>query len=174
MCYCITVTDAILGLWLKHRVKHISSRFLPVQQKSPDRPAAPPPLRWLRYLSWFSLRLGPVLCFYSAYFFSVTWATEGLSWKVSDQVRADAAPVWGRGYQQENDWHFSDTPLCSDWLWILADQITATGRSHRQLTCIWFYCHMIMTVLANLTKQKTHIRLIVWVSGRLDLNSDTS
>ena len=79
----ITVTAAILALWLKHRVKHISSRFLPVQQKSPDRPAAPPPLKWLWYLSWFSLWLGPVLCFHSAfllessYFFSLTWTMVG-------------------------------------------------------------------------------------------------
>ena len=37
--------------------------------------------------------------------------------------------------------------------WILANQITATGRSHRQLTCILFYSQIIMTVLANITKR---------------------
>ena len=41
--------------------------------------------------------------------------------------------------------------------WILAHQITATGWSHRQwtfkqLTCILFYCQVIMTILANITK----------------------
>ena len=37
--------------------------------------------------------------------------------------------------------------------WILANQITATGWSHRQLTCIWFYCQIIMTILTNITKK---------------------
>ena len=42
--------------------------------------------------------------------------------------------------------------------WILANQITATGSTHRQrmftqLTCILFYCQIIMTILANLTQK---------------------
>ena len=47
--------------------------------------------------------------------------------------------------------------LSVEW-WILANQITATGWSHRQLiftqlTCILFYCQIIMTILANITKK---------------------
>ena len=85
--------------------------------------------------------LGPVLCFYTAflcqssYFFSLMWAMVGnfrlcccclfsaivysLGSNLSSQVSAGTAPAWGRGAAssiQENDWHFSDTPLASDWL----------------------------------------------------------
>ena len=55
------------------------------------------------------------------------------------------------------------TPLRhSPWLWlvvliwerwILANQITATGWSHRQLNCLLFYCQIVMTILANIAKK---------------------
>ena len=55
------------------------------------------------------------------------------------------------------------TPLRhSPWLWlvvlilerwILTNQITATGWSHRQLTCMLFYCQIIMPIWANITKK---------------------
>ena len=96
-------------------------------------------------------------------FFSTIVCSWSLSLNMSVQVRAGTA-CQGEGHcrvavregscQQrlhESDWHFSDTPLGSDWLywslerWPLANQIRATGRTHRQwiitpLTCILFYC----------------------------------
>ena len=67
-------------------------------------------------------------------------------------VRVCAAPL------PAHDWHFSDTPplaligCVAPERWIPANQITATGWSHRQLTCVWFYCQIIMRILVNITK----------------------
>ena len=97
--------------------------------------------------------------------FSATVHTLVLSLKLSDQVRGGTAPARGRGTAQYalRDWTewltFLRHPpwlwlvvMIQEW-WILANQITATGWSHRQLTCIWFYCHLIMKILANMTKK---------------------
>ena len=68
----ITVTAAIVSLWLKHRMKHIWSRCSYLSSSSTSEMT-------LWYLSLFSLWLGPVIWFYSAflhhssYFFSLTW-----------------------------------------------------------------------------------------------------
>ena len=60
----ITVTAAIVSLWMKH----VSSRFLPVQQKSPDSSCSSSTSEMTLWdLSLFSLWLGPVLSFYSAF-----------------------------------------------------------------------------------------------------------
>ena len=56
----------------------------------------------------------------------------------------------------------------SSWLWlvvlsqerrILADQVRATGWSHRQLTYILFNCQIIMTILANTTTKSYRLQL---------------
>ena len=85
-------------------------------------------------------------------------------------------PVWGRGTARCAERgrgaaismcaRMSDTsqtlPLaligCVDpEQWMLANQIRATGWSHRQcvfiqLNCILLYCQIMMTILANITK----------------------
>ena len=97
-----------------------------------------------------------------------------MSLNLSDQVRADTAPVRGRGTAQyvlgeggccqqgmhENDWHFSDTWL---WLvmlirecWFLANQIrdspTDSGFLH-SWPVSYTTVRIIMTILANITKK---------------------
>ena len=100
-----------------------------------------------------------------------------LSLNVSDQVRVGTVPARGRGTAQYTLGEGGGLPASarewltlvrhSPWLWlivlrqewgILANQITATGWSHRQrsftqLTCNLFYCQIIMTILANITKE---------------------
>ena len=122
----ITVPAATIALWLRHRMKNISSRgpYLS-SRKSANWNDAP----------IFILVFSNSFLHQSSYFFSLTWAmvsifqlccyylfsatVYSLSLNVTDQVWADAAPAWGRGTatsMHKNDWHFSDTPLCSDWL----------------------------------------------------------
>ena len=139
MCYCSVTVTAILALWLTHRVKHISSRFLPVQQKSPDRPAAPPPLKWcsdiypgflsgsvhffvFTLLFFFRLlisSLGPgrwwdmiLLCCLSAIVYSLSCKYPPGESRHCACAGEERCPVPLHGY----DWHLSDTPLGSDWL----------------------------------------------------------
>ena len=117
----ITVTAAIIALWLKHRMKHISSSnpYLS-SRKVLTNPTAPSTSEMtLQYSSLFSLWFGPILHFYtdflrqSSYFFSLKWVNAGhfsalllfhhclqLSLKISDQVRAGTAPAPGRGTAQ--------------------------------------------------------------------------
>ena len=123
---------------------------------------------------WHGIWLGIFrFCCFSAIVYSLD-----LSLNISDQVRAGTAPAWGRGtvqcvlreggglpevYAQEwltllrhSPWHWL-VMLIGERL-ILANQITATGCIHRQwiftqLTCIIFYCQIIMTILANITKK---------------------
>ena len=79
--------------------------------------------------------------------------------KVSDQVRAGTKPARGRGTASSVCTRVTDASqtlslarcVLSQERWILANQITATGWSHRlgiftQLTCILFYCQIIMTI----------------------------
>ena len=154
-------------------------------------PAAPSTSEMtLRYLSLFSLWLGisslwhgqwwGIIRLYCCCLFSTI--VYSLSLNISDQVRAGTAPARGRGTAQytlpeggglpaalcrrvtDTSWH---SPLL--WLvvlsrerWILANQITATGGSHRQwiftqLTCILFYRQVIMKMLANTTQKKKKI-----------------
>ena len=110
---------------------------LPVQQKSRQLCVALESLQipqllhlWndpLIFILVFSLARSSSLflhCFSSSVFLSLLFdvgnsgACLSLSLSLSDQVRADTAPVGGRGTasMEENDWHFSDTPLGSDWL----------------------------------------------------------
>ena len=42
--------------------------------------------------------------------------------------------------------------LIQEW-WIPANQIRATGWSHRQLTCIWFYRQIIIIILATIPQK---------------------
>ena len=103
-----------------------------------------------------------------------------LSLNVSDQVRADTVPVWGRGTAQYTLYEGGEMEAAYSWewltlfrhspqlwlvgsyrdRWILANQIRAIGWSHRQwiftqLTCILFYCQM--RNLSNITKNKTKL-----------------
>ena len=186
MCYCSVTVTAILALWLTHRVKHISSRFLPVQQKSPDRPAAPPPLKWcsdiypgflsgsvhffvFTLLFFFRLlisSLGPGRWWDMILLLPLCYCLQlSLSLDISDQVRADTAPVRGRGIPGAQEWltRLRHAP----WLWLVvltqerwmsADHITATGWSHRQLTCIWFYCQ-IMMIVSDITNDSYRLQV---------------
>ena len=61
--------------------------------------------------------------------------------------------------------------------WILANEITATGRSQRQLTCILFCCLIIMTTLANMTKkwsQTTALRSELKSKNRVKKKKNTN
>ena len=154
----------------------------------------------LWYLSLFSLWLGPILSFYTAflhqssYFFSLLRAMVGhFSALLLLSVLRHCSPfglevIWpgksrhctcvGEGhcpvalceggglpaaYSREWVTLLRHSPwlwlvvLSREW-WILADQIRATGWTHRhwiftELTWIVFYCQIIMTILANITKK---------------------
>ena len=100
-----------------------------------------------------------------------------LGFKVTDQVRSGTAPAWGTttaqytlreggGLHAAHAREWLTLLRHSPWLWlvvliqeqwILANQITAPGWTHRQLIftqliCISFYCQIMMTILANTTK----------------------
>ena len=92
--------------------------------------------------------------------FSATVYSLGLNLTLTDQVRADTAPAWG-GLTAGHAWEWLTPLRHAPWLWLVvlilerripANQSTATGWSHRLLTCILFYCQIIMTILANITK----------------------
>ena len=150
------------------RSPHLSSR------KVLTDPAAPPPLKWRadvypRFLSGSVHFFAFILLFFVSLLISSLWCGQwrgilqlcccclfsttvyNLSWSLSDQVRADTLPAG----MHRNDLHLSDSPRL--WLVVLrvadsSKSIMATGWSHRQLTCIWFYRQIIMTILANITK----------------------
>ena len=115
-----------------------------------------------------------------------------LGLNISDQVRAGTAPVRGRDTAQYMLHEGGGLPAAyaRDWLtllrhsprlwsvvlirerWILANQIRATGWSHRQwifkhLSCILFYCQMIMTILANITKKLRTFIPISWIFSEI-------
>ena len=103
-----------------------------------------------------------------ACFSSVIVVVVVFSRHVPDQVKVDTAPArWKRHFPvRAARGRLIDTsqtrPLaligCVDpERWILANQITATGWSHRQLTCI--YCQNIMTILTNITKKTKRLQI---------------
>ena len=75
----------------------------------------------------------------------------------------------GGGLPAAFAWHISDTPTGSDCIcWTRSGgflQIRAIRWSHRrwiftQLTCILFYCQIIITILANITKNSNRLQLL--------------
>ena len=137
----------------------------------------------LRYLSLFSLWLGPALCLYTAFlhqsfcFFSLTWATVGHSsallmsvlrhclqfglesiwpgksrhYTCAGEGHCPVCAAWGRGPASSICTRVIDTSQTLTWLWlvvlsqeqwIIANNIIATGWSHRWLTCMLFYCQI--------------------------------
>ena len=110
-----------------------------------------------------------------SHFFSLMWALALLFLSVlhsfvqfvnvSDQLRAGTAPTWGRGTAEyalheggglpaAYAWEWLTLLRNSPWLWmivsrweqwILANQITATGWSHRQ----WIFFQIIMTIFSK-------------------------
>ena len=180
MCYCSVTVTAILALWLTHRVKHISSRFLPVQQKSPDRPAAPPPLKWCSdiYPGFLS---GSVhfFVFTLLFFFRLLISSLGPGWwwdmihdccccclqfvLVSEGLwpgeSGHCACVWGGAARSVRHAPLALIGCVAPEWWILANHITATGWSHRQLTCMWFYCQIMMMILSDIKKDYMLIKV---------------
>ena len=96
------------------------------------------------------------LCCFSAIVHSMCLSLNYLTrWEQSLHLR-------GRDTASRCGWEWLTLLRHSPWLWlvvlireqwILANQIRATGWSHRQLTCIWFYCQITMTILAKMTKK---------------------
>ena len=106
----------------------------------------------------------------------------GLELKASDQVWAGTVPVWGRGTAQYTLHEGGGLPAVyaqewltllrhSPWLWfvvliqkrwILANEITATGWTHRQrifkqLTCILFKMLFFTVTVKNKTKKNASL-----------------
>ena len=129
----IAVTTATIALWLKYITKHISSRcpYL-CSRKVANSMSLLSPYKSRSILHLWNDTLVFILVFslaqsssFSLHCFQSSLWTETFSpsvwtwtWSLSDQVRAGTAG--GGGCQQcrhESDWHFSDTPLGSDWLY---------------------------------------------------------
>ena len=111
----ITVTTATTVLWLKHRIKHISSGgpYLS-SRKSANSASLLSPYKSRSSLHHWNDTFYSAFLRQSSYFFSLTWAMLGqflallllsvllhcLQVNISDQVRAGTTPVQGRGTAQ--------------------------------------------------------------------------
>ena len=184
MCCCITVTAAILALWLYQAAAVTSpAEKWPTPRSSLVLPN--PAALSTSEMTKFPIFCGydPILCFYIAFLsvplfplcdvgndgancgiglfllccLSAFVRSTSLSLNLSDQVGASTA-AHARAWLtrlRHSPWLWLAALIRERW--ILANQITATGWSHKQwiftqLICILFYCQIMMTILANITK----------------------
>ena len=137
----ITVTAAAVALWLKHRMKHISSRGPYLS----SRKAANSTLLLSPYKSHSSLQLwnDALKCILVS---ALAGSTAQQALRKLGGLAAAYAREW-LTLLRHSPWLWLVVLIQERW--IFANQITATKWSHRQLTCILFYCQIVMTILTK-------------------------